>query len=228
MRRQIDYQEAIKLRMVGKSYNEIAKELDVGKSLLSYWLKDLQLPDEAKKILESKSNYAKEKFIAYNYERHKLVQQENKDIKELYSKKIKVFNNYNLLLIGAALYWGEGQKRHAGKYPSPGISFANSDADMIKLFMRFIREILKIPEEKIRPSIHLYPNTNKEEALVFWSKVTNIAKDRFLTTIAISRASQGKRPKNLLPHGTLQVRVHNRKKFFEVMGLIDGLIKQAV
>ena len=228
MRRQLDYQEAIRLRMLGKSYNEIAKGLDVGKSLLSYWLKNLKLPDKAKKILEAKSNYAKEKFIAYNYKRHEIVEQDNKEIKELNSKKIKKINNYNLLLLGAALYWGEGQKRHAGKYPHPRISFSNSDPDMIRLFLRFIREILKVPEEKIRPSIQFYPDTNKEEALAFWSKITHIAKDKFLTTIAISRASKGKRPKNLLPYGTLQIRVHKRQKFFEIMGFIDGLIKQII
>lgn len=224
--RRLDYQEAIRLRMIGRSYNEIAKDLDVGKSLLSYWLKNLVLPDEAKKILEAKSNYAKEKFVAYNYKRHELVQQENKEIKELHSKKIKTLSNYSLLLVGAALYWGEGQKRHAGKYPSPGISFSNSDPNMIKLFLHFTREILKIPEEKIRPSIQFYPDTNKEGALDFWSKVARIPRNKFLTTIAVSRASQGKRPKNLLPYGTLQIRVHSRKKFFEIMGLIDGLIKQ--
>jgi len=48
--RQLDYKEAIRLRMLGKSYNETAKDLDIGKSLLSYRLKDLKLPLEAKKI----------------------------------------------------------------------------------------------------------------------------------------------------------------------------------
>ena len=144
--RTLDYKEAIRLRMLGKSYNEIAKDLNIGKSSLSYWLKNLQLPPAAKKILEAKSNYSKEKFVAYNYKRHEIVQGENREIRELNSKKVKTFNDYQLLLVGAALYWGEGQKRHGGKYPSPRISFSNSDPDMIKLFLRFTREILKVPE----------------------------------------------------------------------------------
>jgi len=226
--RHLDHQEAIRLRMLGKSYNEIAKDLDVGKSMLSYWLKDLQLPLEAKKILELKSNYSKEKFVAYNHKRHEIVEKDNKEIKDLNSKKIKAIDNYNLLLLGATLYWGEGQKRHAGKRPYPCVSFSNSDPDMIRFFLRFLREILKVPEEKIRPSIHFYPSTDKESAINFWSEITQISNNKLLTTIAISRASQGKRPKNLLPYGTLQVRVHSRKKFFEIMGLIDGLIKQSI
>ena len=53
--RQLDHIKAIELRMIGKSYNEIASDLDVGKSSLSYWLRNLKLPLEAVKILEKKN-----------------------------------------------------------------------------------------------------------------------------------------------------------------------------
>lgn len=226
--RSLDHAKAIELRMTGKSYNEIAEDLDVSKSLLSYWLKGLQLPLEAKKILDGKSNYAKEKFAQYNQQKHERVQKENHEIRATSLKKIEVITDYELLLLGAALYWGEGYKRHGGKRPYPYVSFSNSDPDMIKVFMRFTREILKVPEEKIKPSIHIYPGIIKEEAIRFWSKVMCIPENKFSASFMISKASQGKRPKNLLPNGTLDLRVFSRKKFFEIMGLIDGLIKQSI
>lgn len=212
--------------MTGKSYNEIAKDLGIGKSLLSYWLKDLQLPLEAKKILEEKSNYAKEKFQDYNRQKHERVQKENKEIREGSIKRVRILRNYELLLLGAALYWAEGYKRHAGRRPTAYLSFSNSDPDMIKLFMRFVREILKVPEEKVKPSIHIYPGIDKTEAIVYWSNVINIPNKSFRTSFMVSRASQGKRPKNLLPYGTPDLRVQSRQKFFEVMGLIDGLVQR--
>lgn len=214
--------------MLGKSYNEIAKSLDIGKSSLSYWLRDLELSGEAKRILGAKSNYAKEKFQDYNRQKHEFVVKENKEIRERFSKKVKMLKNYELLLLGAALYWGEGQKRHEGKRVSPHVAFTNSDPDMIKFFLRFAREILKIPEEKIKALIHIYPDTIKENAMQFWLDTTGIPKTNFSTTVQVSRASQGKRSKNLLPHGTLTLRVSSRKKFFEIMGMIDGLIKQII
>ena len=213
--------------MLGRSYNEIAKDLDIGKSLLSYWLRDLELSPEAKKVLEAKSNYPREKFAAYNRQKHELVQKENREIKGKSQEKVGQINRRELLLLGAALYWGEGQKRHEGKRVSPHVAFTNSDSDMVKFFLRFIREILKIPEERIKGLIHIYPNTVKTDTISFWSQVTGIPKTNFSTTVGISRASQGKRAKNLLPNGTLTLRVSSRKKFFEIMGLIDGLIKQA-
>ncbi len=226
--RQLDYKEAIRLRMSGKSYNEIARSLDVGKSLLSYWLKGLQLPEEAKKILEAKSNYPKEKFADYNRKRHEFVLRQNKESRENSSKKVKALNGYQILLLGAALYWGEGQKRHGGKRVSPHIAFTNSDSDMIKFFMRFLKEILQVPEEKIKALVHIYPDTPREGAIRFWSSTTKLPKKNFSVTQSISRSSQGKRSKNLLPHGTLTLRVSNRQKFFEIMGLIDGLVKQTI
>lgn len=212
--------------MLGKSYNEIAKDLDVGKSLLSYWLRDLKLPPEAKKILEAKSNYPKEKFAEYNRQKHEFVVKENKEIRENSFKRVRTLKDYELLLLGAALYWGEGYKRHGGKRSYPHISFSNSDPDMIKVFLCFIRKILKVSEEKIKPLIHIYPDTDRDGAMRFWSDVTSIPQDKFITTAQVSVASRGKRPKNLLPYGTLLLRVFNRKKFFEIMGFIDGIIKE--
>lgn len=224
--RRPDYPKAIELRMAGKSYNEIARDLGIGKSLLSYWLKDLQLPSEAKKILEEKSNYAKEKFQDYNRQKHERVQKENAQIRGDSVERVKILRSYELLLLGAALYWAEGYKRHAGKRPTAYLSFSNSDPDMIKLFMRFTREILKVSEEKVKPSIHLYPGIDKIEAIAYWSNIMNIPRKKFRASFMVSRASQGKRPKNLLPYGTLDLRIQSRQKFFEVMGLIDGLVQR--
>ena len=212
--------------MLGKSYNEIAKDLDIGKSLLSYWLRDLELSPQAKKILEAKSNYPREKFAEYNRQKHELVQKENREIREKSKGKIGKISKREMLLLGAALYWGEGQKRHEGKRVSPHIAFTNSEPDMIRFFLRFVREILGIPEEKIKGLVHIYPNIVKTDAVSFWSQATGLPEANFSTTVNVSRSSRGKRAANLLPNGTLTLRVSSRKKFFEIMGLIDGLIKQ--
>jgi len=227
MVRRLDHEKAIELRMTGKSYNEIAKDLDVGKSCLSYWLRNLELPSETVKILENKSNYPKEKFAEYNRQKHERVQAENKEIIKSFSKKIKPITDYDLLLLGASLYWGEGYKRHS-RGCGEHVSFCNSDPDMIKIFLRFTREILKVPEEKIKPTVQIHLNVSREKAISFWSKVADISSDKFHIIYQVSRASKGKRPKNSLPFGTLYIRIANRQRFFEIMGLIDGLIKQTL
>lgn len=226
--RSLDHKKAIELRMAGKSYNEIAKDLDVGKSLLSYWLKNLELPAGTNEILKRKSNYSKEIFAEYNKQKHEKVQGENKEIRENFSKKIKAISDYELTLLGASLYWGEGYKRHGSKRNSYYVSFSNSDPDMVRVFIIFVKKILKVSEDKIKPSIHIYPNTSESSAIKFWSKIIDISKDKFYINRHVSRASQGKRPNNLLPYGTLELRIFSRQKFYEIMGLIDGIIKKSI
>ena len=44
-------EQAIALRLAGKSYSEIKKRLGVGKGTLSYWLHDYPLSDEQLKLV---------------------------------------------------------------------------------------------------------------------------------------------------------------------------------
>ena len=119
------------------------------------------------------------------------------------------------------MYWGEGTKSERG---SVSLSFSNSDPHMISVYMRFIREILKIPEEKIRAGIHIYQSTSADEAKEFWSKITNLPQNRFYIITQISRTSQNKRPFNILPYGTIAIKVNNRQQFYKVKGMIKGIV----
>jgi hypothetical protein len=74
-------------------------------------------------------------------------------------------------------------------------------------------------------NLRIHSNISAEKAINFWSKITKIPKERFRVSTQ-SRASQGKRPKNSLPYGTLKLSVHSRQKFYQIKGWIDGLIKQ--
>lgn len=220
------YQKAIKLRLAGKSYGEIAKTLGVSKGSLSLWFKNLKLSKATQKLLEGKMRIAREhNLFENNRRRTQTIKIENQQIKQAALNEIKSLSKYELLLIGTALYWAEGWKKEIqgrGHY----LSFANSDPGMIALYLRFLREVIQISEEKFRPNIHIYPNINILSAIKFWSKITKIPKQRFHTTTQISRASKGKRPRNSLPYGTLKIDVSGRQKFYQVKGWIDGLVQQ--
>ena len=95
---------------------------------------------------------------------------------------------------------------------------------MVSVYMRFIREILKIPEERIRAGIHIYPSISADSAKQFWASVTKLPKDRFYIVTQISRASQNKRPFNMLPYGTVVIKVNSRHQFYKVKGMIKGVV----
>jgi len=219
------HQKAIKLRLKGKSYREITKTLGVSKSSVSLWCRDLKLPIRIQKIIDAKTKNSRTNLTAYNKKRSQFIKTENKEIRKKAIKQISSLSERELLLIGASLFWGEGYKK-AENLRSPYICFANSDADMIKLFMNFLRKIMKISSDRIYASVFIYPSIEEKKAINFWSKVTKLPKSRFRTTNQISRASKGKRPYNSLPYGTLDLRVNSRQEFFWIRGWIDGLIKQ--
>lgn len=221
------YQAVIDLRFKGKSYGEIKNLLGIPKSTLSSWLKELKLPPSIKKILIEKGRVPQERLMNFNRRRTQTIKIENQRVRQVATDEIKPLSKYELLLIGASLYWAEGYNRQ-DKVPSPYISFGNSNPNMVALFLRFLREVLRIPEEKLRPTVQIHHNIKIESVIKFWVKITDIPKERFLITHQRSRASKGRRPRNSLPYGTLKLNVSGRQNFFKVKGWIDGLTKQTI
>ena len=217
-----DKEKAIELRLAGKSYGDIKRELGVkSKGTLSVWLRGLQLTPEAKILLQSNSELAtRRNLLAFNSERSSRIQSENAEARGAGLKAIGVLSRRDLLIVGAALYWGEGTKSEAGSsYRS--LAFSNSDPLMVQVYLRFVREILKVPEAKIYIALHIYESIDEKAAREFWSKCTGLPEDRFTVGYQVSRASKGIR--KTLPYGTISIRVHNRLMFHRVKGMISGL-----
>lgn len=222
--KRVEKQEAIKLRLQGKSYNEIRKLLDIpSKGTLSYWFKNFPLPPETQKKLARNIELAQKRgLFRFNRKRTKAIEQENRDALLNAKKEINILTKRELLLVGAALYWGEGTKsiRSGG---SNGIAIANSDPLLVAIFMRFVREIFGTSEDRIRAGIQVHDNVDIEAARRFWSKVTKLPVDRFYIIKQVSSASKKKRPSNSLPYGTAIIKVNKRVLFYRVRGYIEGL-----
>lgn len=181
---------------------------------------------DAKLKLEKNNLLAHERgLFKFNQKRTKNILAENKTISRDTAKSISPLSNKELLLIGAALYWGEGTLR---EYPgrSPIISFTNSDPFMVKIFLRFLKETLGVNEEQIRSGIQLHQNIKPEKAKRFWSHITQLPKERFYTFDQASKATKFKRHIHFLPHGTITIRVNSRRLFYQVKGYISGISSQ--
>lgn len=219
-------QKAINLRLEGNSYGYIKKTLDLkSKGTLSAWFKDLVIPDAAKKKLEKNNLIAiKKGLLSFNTDRTARIKVENEVVhKKGFDTIPKNLNKRDLLLIGTALYWAEGTK--AVNKTSPAFSFSNSDPKMIRACMRFIREVLCVPEKDIGGGMHVYPTTDVVTARKFWADVTELPAAKFYIVTQISRASHGIR-ENKLPNGTLHIRVSKRLVLYKMKGMISGMIER--
>lgn len=227
-----DKQQALTLRLKGYSYSEINKKLGVPKATLSDWFTGLVLPEKARERIQKRT---REKSINGLIKRNKqqthLAKKRADEIRAQSQKEIKKLSQQELLLVGAALYWAEGYKRpimkngKARTYHS--ISFSNADPVMIKVFIQFLKTNLGIPASQMRAAVRIFQHINEQYALDYWKKITGIPSQNFQEVYyGISKSSEGKRPFNRLPYGTIQIRVGDTKKFQKIMGWIHGIEKQ--
>ena len=104
-----DKYEAFKLRLAGKSYNEISQSLHIAKSTLSGWFVNLKLSNKARERLKKRVHEASVRgLLKRNKHQTRLAIQRAHTIKKSAQKEIGKLSFVELKLIGAALYWAEG------------------------------------------------------------------------------------------------------------------------
>jgi hypothetical protein len=160
---------AIDLRKQGFSYNEIIQKIPVAKSTLSVWLRDIGIAKKQTQRLTEKRKAAQQK--AHQTCRNNRIQKE-KDIISKAKSEIRKISYKELWLIGIALYWAEGSKQKETNV-SQGVSFGNSDPQMILLFHKWMQECCDISKERFDYRIYIHKTANTEKAKKFWSELLN-------------------------------------------------------
>lgn len=204
---------AVKLRKRGLSYKEILKKIDVSKSTLSLWLREIELTPEQKNRLENKMDR-----VRYEVAKRKVAQRikRTNDIIKEAKNEVKVLNNNPLFFVGLSLYWAEGAKN-----ATESVKLVNSDEKMIRLMMRWLREACKVPEEKFRVHIHMHDLHSKKNINAHWAKITGVPLKQFYKPY-VKHTSLGQR-KNILYNGTCSIIVSDKKLFRRIMGWKLGL-----
>jgi len=223
--------KAYKLRIAGRSYNEISQLLKVPKSTLSGWFANLKLSEEALERLKNRVHIASlHGLIARNKNQTTLAETRSREMQNRGTELIKNIDKRDLLIIGTALYWAEGYKRPVvigGRTrTSHRVSLTNSDPDLICIFLQFLREICKVPNEKITIWIRYFEHQDSTYLLNFWQKKCNISYSNFRKTLqTVSISSQRKKSYNSLPFGVAQISVNNTNLYHKIMGMISGIAK---
>jgi hypothetical protein len=105
--------------------------------------------------------------------------------------------------LGCMLYWAEGSKNRNK------VIFTNSDADMVALFLRFLRECYAVSDDRLTLSVnvHLGNGMTLDEIQGWWLTRLGLPPQclREPAVNRTSRASLGKRPP--LVHGTARLAV---------------------
>jgi transcriptional regulator with XRE-family HTH domain len=207
--------EAIKLRKdYGLSYKQIAEKLNVSKSSLSIWLRNVELSKEQKDLLLLRNpiynnalNGSKNRYSQYL----KIRQQYQENGRK------KAHEGNLLHLQGCMLYWAEGAKSRND------LSFANSDVNMHKLFIKFLRQCFNLTNDKILIRINCYNDIHSQgEIENYWLSELDLPISSLRkTTINNTPISSKNKKKNKLEYGVCTIKVHSSEVLQHIYGAIQ-------
>lgn len=207
--------KAVGLRKNGLSYNEIKKHLNLSKSTLSLWLKNIPLTELQKQRLYTKRILFLSKGPQSQKERRireiaKITEESGKEISFPLS-----FETYQLA--GAFLYWAEGSKTN-------GFSFTNSDPYLMIFMIDWLKKVFGIFPKNLKAWLNIYSQQNDLEIKQFWSQITGIPVENFGKSF-IKPSNKGFK-KNNLYYGTIKIAVPKGTNLrHRIFGWINIILK---
>lgn len=194
-------EEIINLRKTGHSLPEIRRITGRSNGTVYNLISKTNVLPEFASLLKSKQGGSKERArIAWESARS-------------HASSIipEIFSQQSILLVLAALYWGEGTKHE--------LNIINGDPCLLRTTVIGLRA-LGVHDDEFRVTVRLFGKMPEVDAINYWSTAVDVPKHQF---IGIERLPGNESKK--LPRGMCRIRVAKGAKYFKlIMSMID-LIK---
>ncbi len=123
-----------------------------------------------------------------------------------------------LKVAGIMLYWAEGTQKGGT------VDFANSNPQMVNIFLKFLREICGVDERRLRVYLYAYEYQDIEKLKDFWCKVTDIHVNQF-TKPYVRRGNLNLSKRKML-YGLAHIRYNDTKLLGIIKNWIDAYIEE--
>jgi transcriptional regulator with XRE-family HTH domain len=202
-------------RRDGCSVKEIARLLGVSRSSVSLWVRDIELTPQQHATLQ-------ERNPAYNAQRNGWAAnvERGRNRRRAYQEHGRELARgaTPLHLAGCMLYWAEGGRSRND------VRFTNSDPEMVRLFVSFLRQSMGVLPQNILITCNLFADHEQRQREIeqFWLAWLSLPAASLRTSVInrYSRYSKKKR-RNKLAYGTCRVVVHST----EIVQMIYGSIQ---
>ncbi len=213
--------KARELRKQGRSYSEILEEVDVAKSTISRWCRDIILTDDQIQRLSEKSTKGARKgslIAARNKQCRRIERIES--LKKEGIAEVGELGHREKFIAGVALYLGDGNKG------SDKVGFSNANPKIIAFMVDWLREFCDVSEERYRGQIWIHENQNEREARKFWSRITGIPLNQFKKSYVVkNKDGSNKIRKNIHPYGVFSIRISSTNTQRRLLGWMAGVLK---
>jgi transcriptional regulator with XRE-family HTH domain len=207
--------EARRLRREeGMAMNAIARQLGVSVSSVSLWTRDIPLTDEQVRVLESQNPI---------YNRQLCGQERRRESAR--AKRVEAQEHGRALArggdalhqAGCMLYWAEGYKARNS------VGFANSDANMLRFFIRFLASSFGVTADRYCFSVNCYLNNGLglDEIESHWLELLELPRTCLRKAIVNNPSIASKRQKRNLPYGTARLILHSTFVVQSIFGAIQ-------
>jgi transcriptional regulator with XRE-family HTH domain len=202
-------------REEGESIKVIARRVGVSVSSVSIWVRDIDLTDEQEMRLRLQNR------IYDGLKRGRAIASANRRAERVAAQqegRAAARRGEPLHVAGCMLYWAEGSKfRNA-------VRLSNSDPEMAKLFVKFLRTYFDEEADGIRLTCHLFADHQERQREIedFWLDALDLSRTALCRSIVnvYSRHSQRKRM-NMLPYGTCRVVLSRTRVIQHIFGAIQ-------
>jgi len=210
------------MRKNGTSLGEISRLLNLNKSTISYWCRDIELKESAIQKIKIKGKIKSVQGLL-RYSEIKRKERINRTLtyKNTGAEIVGVLSERDLMMVGLGLYWGEGYKESNGE-----LGFTNSNPRMVSFYINWLHlwEVNK-SDLIFRLTINQIFKKEEKEIKNFWISLLEINENQFSKTTFIKTELKKGFKKDLSKYkGILRVKVRrglNLKN--KILGALDHI-----
>lgn len=214
--------KAKEMRKNGTSLGEISDSLNLNKSTVSYWCRDIELKESAIRRIKTKG---KEKSIRALLRYSEVKRRERIDRtlaqKKLGANFVSNLSERDLLMTGLGLYWGEGYKESNGE-----LGFTNSNPKIINFYLGWLI-LLRVDKMDLifRLTLNQFFKSKEGQIKKFWISLLGVKDNQFSKTTFIKTELKKGFTKDMSNyHGILRVKVRRGLSLKnKILGAIDHI-----
>ena len=182
------------LRRLGLSYGEVMDLIEVKKSTLATWCREVKLTPEQIEAIKQRRAQIPGIPVDTNWKRRAEI----RELREVARSLVPELADDPNWVAGLVMYWTEGAKTRNK------VSMANADPRALRLFIRWIQAHVT-PQAQFSIQLHLHEGNDDRAAQEHWRQETGLLEANFHKTFVKAKGT-GHR-KNRLKHGICTVKV---------------------